>query len=106
MCFKACIQVCPKNRVNFNVHNVIVAELLGGGLHNSCVVCGTVLKNDAVGSIKMVEKAKVILERICLSGIFIGYLSVMFIVLPTLINFSIVCMREDTVNESLDTFFT
>ncbi|GAB2268787.1 T-complex protein 1 subunit theta [Dionaea muscipula] len=56
----ACIQVCPKNPTNFNVDNVRVAKLLGGGLHNSTVVCGMVLKNDAVGSIKRVEKAKVV----------------------------------------------
>ena len=39
--------------------NVRVAKLVGGGLHNSSVVQGMVLKNDAVGSIKRVEKAKV-----------------------------------------------
>ncbi|KAM0826302.1 hypothetical protein ACQ4PT_068960 [Festuca glaucescens] len=55
----ACIQVCPKNPANFNVDNVRVAKLVGGGLHNSSVVRGLVLKNDAVGSIKKVEKAKV-----------------------------------------------
>ncbi|CAO2822059.1 unnamed protein product [Amaranthus hypochondriacus] len=55
----ACIQVCPKNPVNFNVDNVRVAKILGGGLHNSSVVRGMVLKNDAVGSIKRAEKAKV-----------------------------------------------
>ncbi|KAI4378899.1 hypothetical protein MLD38_016318 [Melastoma candidum] len=55
----ACIQVCPKNPANFNVDNVRVAKLLGGGLHNSSVVRGMVLKNDAVGSIKRMEKAKV-----------------------------------------------
>ncbi|KAJ7971879.1 T-complex protein 1 subunit theta [Quillaja saponaria] len=55
----ACIQVCPKNPANFNVDNVRVAKLLGGGLHNSTVVRGMVLKTDAVGSIKHVEKAKV-----------------------------------------------
>ncbi|KAL9269634.1 T-complex protein 1 subunit theta-like protein, partial [Drosera capensis] len=56
----ACIQVCPKNPANFNVDNVRVAKLLGGGLHNSTVVRGMVLKNDAVGSIKRVEKAQVV----------------------------------------------
>uniref|UniRef100_A0A7C8ZZY3 CCT-theta n=1 Tax=Opuntia streptacantha TaxID=393608 RepID=A0A7C8ZZY3_OPUST len=56
----ACIQVCPKNPANFNVDNVRVAKLVGGGLHNSSVVQGMVLKNDAVGSIKRVEKAKVV----------------------------------------------
>ncbi|CAL5206650.1 unnamed protein product [Lathyrus oleraceus] len=55
----ACIQVCPKNPVNFNVDNVRVAKLLGGGLRNSTVVRGMVLRNDAVGSIKRIEKAKV-----------------------------------------------
>lgn len=57
--FQACIQVCPKNPTNFNVDNVRVAKLLGGGLHNSCIVRGMVLKSDAVGSIKRMEKAKV-----------------------------------------------
>jgi len=56
---QACIQVCPKNPVNFNVDNVRVAKLLGGGLRNSTVVRGMVLRNDAVGSIKRMEKAKV-----------------------------------------------
>ncbi|KAJ0078728.1 hypothetical protein Patl1_22945 [Pistacia atlantica] len=55
----ACIQVCPKNPANFNVDNVRVAKLLGGGLHNSTVVQGMILKNDAAGSIKRIEKAKV-----------------------------------------------
>ncbi|KAL3534042.1 hypothetical protein ACH5RR_007563 [Cinchona calisaya] len=55
----ACIQVCPKNPANFNVDNVRVAKLLGGGLHNSTIVRGMVLKSDAVGSIKRLEKAKV-----------------------------------------------
>lgn len=55
----ACIQVCPKNPVNFNVDNVRVAKLLGGGLHECTVVRGMVLKNDAVGTIKHIEKAKV-----------------------------------------------
>ena len=51
--------MCPKNPANFNVDNVRVVKLLGGGLHNSAVVRGMVLKSDAVGSIKQVEKAKV-----------------------------------------------
>ncbi|KAK7364657.1 hypothetical protein VNO80_13397 [Phaseolus coccineus] len=55
----ACIQVCPKNPANFNVDNIRVAKLLGGGLHNSTVVQGMVLKSDAVGTVKQAEKAKV-----------------------------------------------
>ncbi|KAH7571715.1 hypothetical protein JRO89_XS04G0124800 [Xanthoceras sorbifolium] len=55
----ACIQVCPKNPANFNVDNVRVAKIVGGGLHNCTIVRGMVLKSDAVGSIKKMEKAKV-----------------------------------------------
>ncbi|KAG7551076.1 TCP-1-like chaperonin intermediate domain superfamily [Arabidopsis thaliana x Arabidopsis arenosa] len=55
----ACIQVCPKNPTNFNLDNVRISKLLGGGLHNSCIVRGMVLKSDAIGSIKRMEKAKV-----------------------------------------------
>ncbi|CAK9182126.1 unnamed protein product, partial [Ilex paraguariensis] len=55
---EACIQVCPKNPTNFNVDNVRVAKLLGGGLHNCTIVRGMVLKTDAVGSTKRIEKAK------------------------------------------------
>ncbi|KAI3512326.1 hypothetical protein L1887_19641 [Cichorium endivia] len=54
----ACIQVCPKNPVNFNVYNVRVAKLVGGGLHNYTTVRGMVLKGDIVRSIKKIEKAK------------------------------------------------
>lgn len=56
---QACIQVCPKNPVNFNVDNVRVAKIVGGGLHNCTVVRGMVLKTDALGSIKRMDKAKV-----------------------------------------------
>ncbi|KAF8398609.1 hypothetical protein HHK36_017540 [Tetracentron sinense] len=55
----ACIQVCPKNPANFNVDNVRVAKLLGGGLRDCTIVRGMVLKNDAIGSIKRMEKAKI-----------------------------------------------
>ncbi|KAK8712602.1 hypothetical protein V6N13_147837 [Hibiscus sabdariffa] len=55
----ACIQVCPKNPANFDVDNVRVTKLVGGGLHNCTIVRGMVLKGDAVGSIKRMEKAKV-----------------------------------------------
>ncbi|GAV76815.1 Cpn60_TCP1 domain-containing protein [Cephalotus follicularis] len=56
----ACIQVCPKNPANINVDNVRVVKLLGGGLQNSTVVRGMVLKNNVVGTIKRVGKAKVV----------------------------------------------
>ncbi|EPS74226.1 hypothetical protein M569_00521 [Genlisea aurea] len=56
---EACIQVCPMNPVNFNVDNVRVTKLIGGGLHDSKVLQGMVLKVDALGTIKRVEKVKV-----------------------------------------------
>ncbi|KAF9591265.1 hypothetical protein IFM89_003216 [Coptis chinensis] len=55
----ACIQVCPKNPASFNVDNVRVVKLVGGGLQNSAIVRGMVLKHDAVGSIKKMAKAKI-----------------------------------------------
>ena len=51
--------MCPKNPANFNVDNVRVAKLVGGGLNNSSTVRGMVLKGDTVGTLKRVEKAKV-----------------------------------------------
>ena len=54
--------------------NVRVAKLLGGGLHNSCIVRGMVLKSDAVGSIKRMEKAKVRSLCLCLLWTFLAYL--------------------------------
>ncbi|KAG5555565.1 hypothetical protein RHGRI_006269 [Rhododendron griersonianum] len=56
----ACIHVYPQNPANFNVDNVRVAKLLGGGLHDCTIVRGMVLKTDAVGYIQQVEKAKVV----------------------------------------------
>ncbi|XP_058068855.1 T-complex protein 1 subunit theta-like [Magnolia sinica] len=61
----ACIQVRPKNPVNFNVDNVCVVKLLGGGLHNCSIVRGMVLKTDAVGIIKQMENAKVHYLSLC-----------------------------------------
>jgi hypothetical protein len=49
------------------VDNIRVAKLVGGGLRNSTVVRGMVLRNDAVGSIKRMENAKV-------SSIYLGLL--------------------------------
>lgn len=48
--------------------NVRVAKLLGGGLHDSTIVRGMVLKSDAIGSIKRIEKAKV--NALCLNLLF------------------------------------
>ncbi|KAH9574892.1 hypothetical protein CY35_01G083000 [Sphagnum magellanicum] len=56
---EACIQVCPANPANFNVDNVRVAKILGGGIHDTCVVRGMVLKSEAAGTIKKATKAKI-----------------------------------------------
>eukprot|EP00245_Coleochaete_scutata_P002966 TRINITY_DN14219_c0_g1_i1.p1 TRINITY_DN14219_c0_g1~~TRINITY_DN14219_c0_g1_i1.p1 ORF type:complete len:545 (+),score=124.80 TRINITY_DN14219_c0_g1_i1:157-1791(+) len=56
---EACIQVAPKNPVNFAVDNVRVAKIIGGGINDCYVVRGMVLKSDALGNIKHVTNAKV-----------------------------------------------
>eukprot|EP00270_Netrium_digitus_P022128 TRINITY_DN979_c0_g1_i2.p1 TRINITY_DN979_c0_g1~~TRINITY_DN979_c0_g1_i2.p1 ORF type:complete len:566 (+),score=145.14 TRINITY_DN979_c0_g1_i2:66-1700(+) len=55
----ACIQVCPKNPSNFNVDNVRIVKILGGGLHNCDVLRGMALKSDAAGTVKHATKAKI-----------------------------------------------
>ncbi|KIZ00318.1 T-complex protein 1 subunit theta [Monoraphidium neglectum] len=57
---EACIDVCPANPANFNVDNVRIVKLMGGGLPDSRVVKGMVLKRDAEGTVKEVEDAGVV----------------------------------------------
>lgn len=56
---EACIDVVPKNPANFNVDNVRVVKIPGGGLHDSHVVKGMVLKRGTEGSVARVADAKV-----------------------------------------------
>jgi T-complex protein 1 subunit theta len=56
---RACIDVCPKNPANFNVDNVRIVKIMGGGLKDSTVVPGLVLRRDAEGTVKSVSDAKV-----------------------------------------------
>jgi len=56
---KACIQVLPKNPQYFNVDNVRVAKILGGGVLDTQVVKGHVLTRDTEGTIKHVTSAKI-----------------------------------------------
>lgn len=56
---EACIQVCPKNPSNFNVDNVRVAKIVGGGASDTHVLKGFVLPRPAEGTIKRVTNAKV-----------------------------------------------
>lgn len=56
---KACVDVCPKNPASFNVDNVRVVKIPGGGVSDSAVVRGMVLKRDTEGTVKRVVNAKV-----------------------------------------------
>lgn len=56
---QACIDVVPKNAANFNVDNVRVVKILGGGAHDSKVVKGVVIKRSTEGAIQDVADAKV-----------------------------------------------
>lgn len=56
---EACVDVCPKNPINFNVDNVRVVKIPGASLTESTVVKGMVLRRDAEGTIKSIENAKV-----------------------------------------------
>eukprot|EP00005_Dracoamoeba_jomungandri_P009239 CAMPEP_0174271034 /NCGR_PEP_ID=MMETSP0439-20130205/46563_1 /TAXON_ID=0 /ORGANISM="Stereomyxa ramosa, Strain Chinc5" /LENGTH=544 /DNA_ID=CAMNT_0015360771 /DNA_START=10 /DNA_END=1644 /DNA_ORIENTATION=- len=56
---KACVQILPENPIAFNVDNVRVTKILGGGVLDTTVVKGFVLTRDAAGSIKHVTSAKV-----------------------------------------------
>lgn len=63
LCFlivDVCIQVCLKNLMNFNVDNVCVVKILGGGIYDFQVVWGMVLKSEFVGIIKKVQNVKVV----------------------------------------------
>ena len=56
---RACIAVCPKNKANFNVDNVRVVKIPGGGVHDSLLVHGVVIRREPEGSIRSAKKAKV-----------------------------------------------
>jgi len=56
---KACISVCPKNKGNFNVDNVRVVKIPGGGVGDAQLVHGVVIKREPEGTIRSAKKAKV-----------------------------------------------
>jgi T-complex protein 1 subunit theta len=56
---EACIDVCPKNQLNFNVDNVRVSKIIGSSLHENEVVQGMVIRRDVEGTVKHVKDAKV-----------------------------------------------
>jgi len=56
---RACIQTLPRNPKNFDVDNIRVIKVLGGGVHDSTLIKGAALKGDSEGSIKSKLNAKV-----------------------------------------------
>ena len=58
-CAEACIDVLPKNPVNFNVDNVRVSKIVGSTMHENTVVQGMVIRRDCEGTVKNVQDAKV-----------------------------------------------
>eukprot|EP01098_Paradermamoeba_levis_P004840 TRINITY_DN2069_c0_g1_i1.p1 TRINITY_DN2069_c0_g1~~TRINITY_DN2069_c0_g1_i1.p1 ORF type:complete len:579 (+),score=191.91 TRINITY_DN2069_c0_g1_i1:259-1737(+) len=56
---RACVQILPKDPKNFNVENIRVVKILGGGVADSTLVKGFVVDKDAEGTIKHVQKAKI-----------------------------------------------
>ncbi|TLS24150.1 hypothetical protein PpBr36_09016 [Pyricularia pennisetigena] len=56
---EAVLAVMPKNPANFNVDNVRVVKIMGGGLEQSRVVKGMVFSKEPDGSVKKAKKAKV-----------------------------------------------
>lgn len=65
----ACIQVAPKVATNFNVDNVRVAKIVGGGVTDTEVVKGFVLTRGAEGTVKHIKNAKI---GVFASGIDLG----------------------------------
>jgi T-complex protein 1 subunit theta len=56
---EACISTLPKNSKNFNVDNVRVAKIAGGGVSDSFTVKGAVVTRDVEGTIRRVSDAKI-----------------------------------------------
>eukprot|EP00004_Rigifila_ramosa_P007913 TRINITY_DN19101_c0_g1_i1.p1 TRINITY_DN19101_c0_g1~~TRINITY_DN19101_c0_g1_i1.p1 ORF type:complete len:546 (-),score=153.89 TRINITY_DN19101_c0_g1_i1:5-1402(-) len=56
---QTCLLAMPKTPSNFNVDNVRVAKILGGGLSDSTVVKGFVLAREPEGTVLSAENAKI-----------------------------------------------
>ncbi|KYR00457.1 chaperonin containing TCP1 theta subunit [Tieghemostelium lacteum] len=97
----ACIQVLPKKSTNFNVDNIRVTKIPGGGVTDTSVVKGLVIPSDTDGTIKHAEKCKV---AVFASGIDLGKTETSGKVLITnedeLLNFS--KGEEDSIRETIE----
>ena len=56
---KACIHAMPANPAKFNVDNIRIQKILGGGQHDSIVVHGIVVVRPSETTIRHIKKAKV-----------------------------------------------
>lgn len=56
---KACSAIVPEKQMSFNVDNVRVTKIPGGGLYNSTVVSGMVFKRAVESDVTKAEKCKV-----------------------------------------------
>eukprot|EP00128_Syssomonas_multiformis_P013362 Colp12_sorted_trinity150504_noHs@28223 len=56
---QACVQILPKDPKNFNVDNVRVVKLLGGGVSQSTLIKGMVFGREVEGNVTSAKNAKV-----------------------------------------------
>jgi T-complex protein 1 subunit theta len=56
---EACVYTMPKNKIKFNVDNVRIQKILGGGINDSQVIHGVVVTKASETSVKRVTNAKV-----------------------------------------------
>ncbi|KAH3743087.1 Tcomplex protein 1, theta subunit [Pelomyxa schiedti] len=56
---RACVNILPRDPTQFNVDNVRVAKILGGGVSDSMIVRGFVITREVEGTIKHVNAAKI-----------------------------------------------
>eukprot|EP01012_Entosiphon_sulcatum_P037176 TRINITY_DN475_c0_g1_i2.p1 TRINITY_DN475_c0_g1~~TRINITY_DN475_c0_g1_i2.p1 ORF type:complete len:539 (-),score=168.09 TRINITY_DN475_c0_g1_i2:458-2074(-) len=56
---EACVLVCPKNPKSFNVDNIRISKLEGGGVLDTQLVYGFVINRDTEGTVKHLTGAKI-----------------------------------------------
>eukprot|EP01104_Vermistella_antarctica_P007105 TRINITY_DN1783_c0_g1_i1.p1 TRINITY_DN1783_c0_g1~~TRINITY_DN1783_c0_g1_i1.p1 ORF type:complete len:567 (+),score=155.77 TRINITY_DN1783_c0_g1_i1:96-1703(+) len=56
---KACIDICPKDPTQFNVDNVRVVKVIGGGVSDTALLQGFAIPRNSETSIRHVDEAKV-----------------------------------------------
>jgi len=56
---QACVSVLPKNASNFNVDNIRVCKVIGGGVSDAYIIRGFAIPTDSLGTVRHVTKARV-----------------------------------------------